>query len=188
MKKAFLLLPFLLSSTSLFANDFEASLSSETAQFSLYSDSSIVGWGGSDLAVRFLYNNDNDYMAQAEILSIRQADKNTPLTLGVGVKGFIGNLDNTDESVIAFAIGGSARYVIPAKMPVTVYANLFIAPKITSFSDSEGINDFNFGAQIEIMPQTNMFIGYRRLSLDTNNVSDYRMDDSNLHFGIRLTF
>ena len=188
MKKALLLLPFLYFSTHVSANDFEAVLSSETAQFSLYSDSSVVGWGGSDLAIRLLYNNDNDYMAQAEVLSVRQADKNTPVTLGVGIKGYIGYLDDLDEDALAIAIGGSVRYVIPAKMPVTVYANLFIAPKITSFADAEGIIDLNVGAQMEIMPQTNMFVGYRRLNIDTKKVSDYRIDDNNIHFGIRLTF
>lgn len=188
MNKALSFIAVFLFSAQSFANDFEVLLSSETAQFSLYSDSSVVGWGGSDLAVRFLYNDANDIIAQAEILSIRQADKNTPLTLGVGVKGFIGQLDTLDENVLAIAIGGSARYVIPATMPFTVYVNVFIAPKITSFSDSKELTDINVGAQIEIMPQTVMFMGYRRLTVDTDKANNYRVDDSNIHFGVRLTF
>ncbi len=188
MNKALPFLAIFLFSTSSNANDFEVLLSSETAQFSLYSDSSVVGWGGSDLAVRLLYNDINDVMVQAEILSIRQADKNTPLTLGVGVKGFIGQLDELNENILAIAIGGSIRYVIPATMPITVYANVFIAPKITSFSDSKEITDINVGAQIEIMPQTVMFMGYRRFNIDTDKVSNYRIDDNNIHFGVRLTF
>jgi len=188
MYKALALLPFMLFSGMSSANDFEASLSSETAQFSLYSDSSVIGWGGSDLALRLLYNEVDDFVAQAEVLSIRQADENTPLTLGVGVKGYLGRLDTLDESVFAVAIGGSIRYVVPAKMPFTLYANLFIAPKITSFSDTKQLQDYNIGGQIEIMPQTVMFMGYRRFKVDTKKVSDYRLDDSNIHFGIRLTF
>ena len=188
MKKALFLFSLLFLSTSSFANDFEATLSSKTAQFSLYSDSSVVGWGGSDLAVRLFYNEADDFLAQAEIMSIRQADENTPLTLGVGVKGYLGHLETTDETVFSIAIGGSAQYVIPAKMPVTVYANLFISPQITSFSDTKELIDFNTGAQIEIMPQTIMFVGYRRISIDTKQVSDYRADDQHIHFGIRLTF
>jgi len=188
MYKALALLPFMLFSSLTLANDFEASLSSETAQFSLYSDSSVVGWGGSDLALRLLYNEAGDFVGQAEIMSIRQADENTPLTLGVGVKGYLGRLDILNESVFAVAIGGSIRYVVPAKMPFTLYANLFLAPKITSFSDTKELQDYNFGAQIEIMPQTAMFVGYRKFKIDTKKASDYRLDDSNIHFGIRLTF
>ncbi len=188
MYKALAVLPLMLFSSMTFSNDFEASLSSETAQFSLYSDSSVVGWGGSDLAMRLLYNEADDFIAQAEIMSIRQADEATPITLGVGVKGYLGRLDILDESVFAVAIGGSVRYVVPAKMPFTLYANLFIAPKITSFSDTEELVDLNIGGQIEIMPQTIMFMGYRRFEMDTKKANEYRVDDGNVHFGIRLTF
>lgn len=188
MNKVLALLTFFLFSTTSYSNDFEASLSSKTAQFSLYSDSSVVGWGGSDLAVRLFYNEANDILAQAEIMSIRQADESTPLTLGVGVKAYLGLLDSTDENLLSVAIGGSARYVIPAKMPVTLYANIFIAPQITSFSDAVSMKDYNAGVQVEIMPQTVMFMGYRRLNLKTKDASNYRADDHNIHFGIRLTF
>ena len=37
------------------ANDFEAALSKETAQFTFRSDSSLIGWGGADLALGFFY-------------------------------------------------------------------------------------------------------------------------------------
>lgn len=182
------LLPLLFSSAQLSANDFEASLSSETAQFSLYSDSSVIGWGGSDLALRFLYNEDSDFLAQAEVLSMRQASEETPMTLGVGVKAYLGSLDDVDEDVVAIGIGGSIRYVIPGTMPITLYGSAFIAPKITSFAGSEELKDVNFGVQVEAMPQTTMFVGYRRLAVDTDNVSNYRVDDGHLHFGIRLKF
>lgn len=188
MKSLFIALSFLFFSTVSIAEDFEASLSSKTAQFSLYSDSSVVGWGGSDLAVRFFYNEAEDYLVQAEVLSIRQADESTPLTLGVGVKGYLGQLDILDENIFAVAIGGSARYVVPAKMPVTIYATAFVAPQITSFSDTKDIVDVNLGAQLEIMPQTVMFAGYRRINLETKKDNGYRMDDKKIHFGIRLTF
>jgi len=73
-------------------------------------------------------------------------------------------------------------------MPVTIYANLFIAPEITSFSGSEDLSDFNFGGQLEILPQTQMFFGYRKIIINTRNQENYRLDDKKIHFGIRLTF
>lgn len=188
MQKTLFLLSFLFFTTPSFANAFEASLSSQTAQFSLYSDSRAIRLGGSDLALRLFYNEANDFLAQAEIMSIRQADKNTPLTLGAGIKGYLGYLETTEKNIVSIAIGGSLRYTIPAKMPVTLYAHIFMAPQITSFSDTEEISDLNVGAQVEILPQTTMFVGYRRISINTKDAPDYRADDKLVHFGIRLTF
>ena len=55
----FSLLAFL-SVTTVNANDFEAALSSETAEFTFRSDSSLIGWGGSDLAFSLFFNEDDD--------------------------------------------------------------------------------------------------------------------------------
>ncbi len=54
------------------ASDFEAALSSETAQFTFRSDSSVIGWGGSDLALGLFYNEDSDFIFQASLLQMRQ--------------------------------------------------------------------------------------------------------------------
>ena len=48
--------------------------------------------------------------------------------------------------------------------------------------------DANVGFQIEILPQTVAFIGYRHLTLDLEDGSNYDMDDDRVHIGIRLTF
>jgi hypothetical protein len=67
------------------ANDFEATLSKETAQFTFRSDSSLIGWGGSDLALGLFYNEESDFILQASLLQMRQASQENPLTFGVGV-------------------------------------------------------------------------------------------------------
>ena len=69
------------------ANDFEAALSQDTAQFTFRSDSSLIGWGGSDLALGFFYNDESDFIVEASLLQMRQASQETPLTFGVGVQG-----------------------------------------------------------------------------------------------------
>ena len=100
------------------ANDFEAALSSETAQFTFRSDSSLIGWGGSDLAFGLFYNEDDDFIGQVGLLQMRQASEENPLTFGVGVKGYLGTLDDVDQDVLAFGIGGEIRYTIPGTMPM----------------------------------------------------------------------
>ena len=169
------------------AADFEAALSQDTAEFTFRSDSSVIGWGGSDLALGFFFNEADDFIAQASIMQMRQASEETPLTFGVGIKGYLGHLDDPDEDVLAFAIGGEARYTIPGTMPMALYARAFYAPSITSFSGVDEVIDYQVGFQIEALPQTVAFVGVRHLEMETDD-GDYELDDDNLHIGVRLTF
>ena len=179
---------FLLLVPAAHANDFEAALSQETAQFTFRSDSSLIGWGGADLALGLFYNDDSDFLGTGSLVQMRQPSEETPLTFGVGVKAYLGHLDDIDQDVAAFAVGGEVRYTIPGTMPMAVYARGFWAPDITSFSDTEGVFDFTLRYQIEILPQTTGFIGVRRLEFDTDEDSSYKADDDNIHIGVRLTF
>ncbi len=172
---------------SVAANDFEAMLSSETAEFTLRSDSSLIGWGGSDLAFSLFYNEDSDFIVQASLLQMRQPSQENPLTFGVGVKAYVGTLDDPNEDVFAFGIGGQVRYTIAGTMPMAVYLDATYAPDITSFSGSEDIWDYTLGFQIEALPQTVAFIGIRHFEIGIDD-GDYEADDDNLHIGVRLTF
>jgi len=170
------------------ANDLELALTSETAQITFRSDSSLIGWGGAELGVGFFYNDVNDYVGQVSLMQRRQASKNNPLTLGVGLKAYLGHLDVVDEDIFAIAVGGEARYTFPGVMPMSVYLSIHYAPKITSFSDTEELVDTNIGFQIEVLPQTVAFLGFRKLRLDQQNGKSYDMDDDRVHVGVRLTF
>lgn len=180
---------FALSSvTHASANDFEAALSTETAQFTFRSDSSLIGWGGADLALGLFYNTDSSLVVDGSLMQMRPASEETPLTFGVGVKGYAGSVDDYDETVLAFAVGGEVRYTIPGTMPMAVYGRGFYAPKITSFVDAEEVVDLTAGFQIEAMPQTIAFIGIRHYQFGIDGKSNYDADDDNIHIGVRLTF
>lgn len=170
------------------ANDLEIALSSETAQLTVRSDSSVIGWGGAELAFGLFFNDADDVIAQVSLLQARQASEANPLTFGVGLRGYAGRLDRVRESVLALGIGGEIRYTIPGVMPMSVYLQGHYAPKITSFADTERVTDLLLGYQIEILPQTVAFAGIRRLEIDTETVDNYDLDDNRIHFGVRFTF
>lgn len=169
------------------ANDFEVALSKETAQFTFHSDSSLIGWGGADLGFGLFYNEESDFILHASLLQMRQASQENPLTFGVGVKGYLGQLDDPDEDVLAFGVGGQVRYTIAGTMPMAVYLEGYFAPEITSFADTEQIIDYTLGFQIEALPQTVAFVGIRHFEIEGDD-GDYDADDDNIHFGVRLTF
>lgn len=170
------------------ANDFEAALSSETAQFTFRSDSSLIGWGGADLGLSLFYNEESDFLGQVELLQSRQASSASPLTFGVGVKAYAGRLDDSGDELFGLGIGGEIKYTFAATMPVAIYFRGFIAPEITSFSDTEEISDYVFGVQIEVLPQTTAFLGVRHIEVDTENTKNFELDDDEVHFGVRFRF
>lgn len=170
------------------ANDFEAAISSETAQFTFRSDSSLIGWGGADLGLSLFYNEKNDILGQVELLQARQASSQNPLTFGVGVKAYLGRLDDSGDEIFGLGIGGEIKYTFSGVMPVALYLRGFLAPAITSFSGTEEISDYVYGVQIEVLPQTTAFVGIRHIEVDTEGTNDFELDDDEVHFGVRLTF
>ena len=170
------------------ASDLEVALSSETAQFTVRTDSNVIGWGGADLAYGLLFNDDDDYVGQVSLMQSRQASEASPLTFGIGLRAYAGRLDNINEDVFALGVGGEVRYTIPGKMPMAFYLQGHYAPKVTSFSDAESVTDTLIRYQIEILPQTTAFAGVRLLEVDTKAVKNYEVDDNNFHFGVRFTF
>jgi opacity protein-like surface antigen len=166
----------------------ELALSKDTAQFTFRSDSSMIGWGGADLAFSLLYNDDNDVLGQVSLLQLRPPSEQNPVSLGVGAKIYLGTLDNPSANIFALAISGEVRYTFPGQMPMAIYLNGNWAPDITSFSDTKEVLDFNLGYQIEVLPQTTAFIGYRYLEIDTKEGNDVRLDDDQIHIGVRFTF
>ena len=187
LRSALIGLVGILACGSVAASDFEAMLSSETAEFTFRSDSSLIGWGGSDLAFSLFYNEDSDFIGQVSLLQMRQPSEENPLTFGVGVKAYLGQLDDPDEDVFGIGIGGEVRYTIAGSMPMAVYFHGHLAPEITSFSGSEGIIDYRIGFQIEALPQTVAFVGLRHFEIEIDD-EDYDADDDEIHFGVRLTF
>ena len=168
--------------------DFEAALTSETAQFMVRSDSSVVGWGGAELGLGLFYNEASDFIGIVSLMQRRKSSPQTPLTLGVGARAYIGKLDDIDQDVVAAAISGEIRYTLPGTMPMSIWFEAHYAPKIISFSDTEEVLETNLGFQIEVLPQTTAFAGYRSIDLDVDSSSDYDADDDRIHVGVRFTF
>jgi len=170
------------------ASDLEIALSSDAAQFTFRSDSSLIGWGGADLGFSFLYTDADDFLGEFSLMQSSQPSAENRFTLGVGVKAYLGRLDLVDDSVLAIGIGGEVRYTFPGSMPMAVYLGGHIAPEITSFGDTDGIVEYVLGYQIELLPQTNAFIAVRNIEIESDNNPDYKLLDSDVRIGVRLTF
>ena len=68
-----------------------------------------------------------------------------------------------------------------------VGGKVFVAPDITSFGDTEGLTEFTFRVELEVMPSTRGYVGYRRLEPELTEAGDVKLDDE-VHIGIRINF
>ncbi len=170
------------------ASDLEIALSSDAAQFTFRSDSSLIGWGGADLGFSFLYTDADDLLGELSLMQSNQPSAENRFTLGVGVKAYLGRLDLVDDSVLAIGIGGEVRYTFPGSMPMAVYLGGHIAPEITSFRDTDGIVEYVLGYQIELLPQTTAFVAVRNIEIENDNNVDFKLLDSDVRIGVRLVF
>lgn len=176
-----------LFSTGVHANGFDISLSDETANVVYLTDSGSLGYGGADVGFGVFWNEADDVVGHANILVTGNPRSGNNFQFGFGAKGYLGTLDVPDEDVAAVGIGGIVRYVIPSQTPMGIAVEAYLAPDITSFSDTEELREFSARFELEVMPSTRGYIGYRLLEPEMERAGDVEIDDE-IHLGIRFTF
>lgn len=174
------------------ARALDISIGNEAAQLTyLYESSGQIGIGGTDLGVGFFFNENDDVIFNGGILVTGNSlGQSRAFQAGVGVKGFAGSLDveGDEDTVSAIGIGGKLAYILPARTPLSVSLEAYIAPEVTAFSDNERLVEVLFRFEVEIAPTTRFFVGYRNLEVEFQNISEeYEIDESG-HLGIRFSF
>jgi len=165
-------------------------LNSEMAELVYLTENSTFGYGGADIGLGVLTNENNDLFVNGSILVSGSGTGDVrALHFGVGGKLYAGELklqpDNQDGG--ALAIGAMLRYVFPASTPLAVLAEGYWAPSVTSFSDFEGVSEFRVAVELEVTPSARAYIGYRKLVTVINNGTNYDVDDK-ADVGVRFAF
>jgi len=188
MLKGVMLGVALLTTAAAQASSLDISLSSKTANFTFLSEASALGSGGADVGVGVFYDDSSNYMANANVLVLgHPASERLPVQLGVGAKAYVASLDATDEGVAAIGLGGIARYIVPAEIPVGLTMEAYYAPAITSFSDTEEVAQVEARVEVNIMPAARAYLGYRYLKTRLKLAGDVVLDNR-FHLGVRLSF
>lgn len=178
----------LLAVSSASAGELELALGSDTAAVKILSDSGSIGVGGADLQFGGFMNDDDDYMLDVGLLVQGRPAGEQPTSYGLGAKAMFGSIDEPDKGFGGIGLGGKISHHIPANMPITLSAELFYAPSITSFRDADSVMDFTLRGEMDVLPAASLFVGYRQLEVDIEDVSDdYDLDDE-FHIGMRFQF
>ena len=141
------------------------------------------------LALGGFVNEAGDNLFHATIMArgVNRAG-GTQYKLGAGMKLVGGDLD-VDETVSALALGFQTSVLLANTNtnPIDFTFEGFYAPGITSFSDALSYTELAARLQVEIIGQARAYVGYRRLTFETNDFGDQRLDRG-VHIGLNITF
>ncbi len=105
------------------------------------------------------------------------------LTMGLGIKSVFA------DNFIALPFFAKANYALPLidTIPTTsLFADFAYAPSVLTFSDGDSYTEYRIGADMEIISNTHIFVGYRNIDTDYT-YKDYTFNDS-FYGGLKLSF
>jgi len=103
----------------------------------------------------------------------------------ISVGGRVVAADLKPGNVLDVAFGGRVRF-----SPINRFGiggQIFYAPKITSFLDSEEYTEWGVSTDYQLLTQAFVYVGYRRVETKIKNKGTFQIDD-NLHLGMKLLF
>lgn len=166
----------------------EVALSNQSAYAEVFGDSALFAAGGVELSAGGFYNDDDDWSVQlGAVVQGVPAGADKPYSFGLGLQGYFIKTDDVQGDAQALALGGYGKYHFSGNIPIAVGAELFYAPKITTFDDADDVLDFTTRVEAELIPSTALFLGYRFYQVDSKDDGNYKLDN-NVHIGVRFTF
>ncbi|WP_294966408.1 YfaZ family outer membrane protein [Sulfurimonas sp.] len=137
-------------------------------------------------------NDNSDYSSGSDIEEFLEANllvqtkvEETDSTFGMGIKF------NYTKNYASIPLGLELKYRIDAveEYPVYVKGSLYYAPTVLSFRDSENFFEYRIQAELEVMKNAIVSLGYR--SIDTNYDSKSGGDvnyNKSLYLGVNFSF
>jgi hypothetical protein len=189
MFKQILATVLLASSFTVGAAGIDVGLSNTSARFAYLTESGALGYAGADVGYSFFYNDNGDNMLGARILVVGNAvGAQRAFQYGFGMQANLGKLDAEKTYVSAIGIGGTLRYLFPSQNPIGLTLEAFTSPKITSFSGTTKISNADIRLDLEVIPNTRGYVGYRVMEIKHNDFDIKQSLEDAMVFGVRLSF
>lgn len=110
----------------------------------------------------------------------------TSVSAGIGGKLFY--VDEEDLDGGALGIGGFVRFGLAGEDRLGFGGHAYYAPEVTSYSGLEEYGELGVRVDYRILDQAAVYVGYREVQAEFEEVPDSVTIDSGLHFGFELTF
>ena len=151
------------------------SVSAQTASVTLSESSAQLGYGflvgGSnygrtEVGVKFLYNDQDAYVAETSLLVFDEVGSKIPGLIG-GLGGKIYGTSVSNQEYLVLGIGGMLRYAIPKNKRLILGVDGYYAPPIVSFLDADRFYEVATRFAYELLPQASAYVEYRKFYVET---------------------
>ncbi|MGD8378209.1 MAG: YfaZ family outer membrane protein [Gammaproteobacteria bacterium] len=135
----------------------------------------------------FLHTQDNGDDIHLGLHLVDNADPGQhALTVGVG--GRLYAFDTDAENGGSLAVGGFFRYVLPSYNRVGFGGRVYYAPSVSSFGHIDRALEYSADVDYQVLRQASVYVGYRKVRVEFDNVAGHYNVDDGVHLGLRLTF
>ena len=163
----------------------EVALSEDNAKFSLNSYIGGMADGRATMSAGYFYNEDHVDILNLGLHIVDVVGSTTPgLQVGVGVQGYFSDISSHEGA--ALGLGAIISYRAPQLKRVNFVAHGHYAPGITSYMDTERFSEYGIAIEYSLLPQADIFIGYRDIKVE-EEFREFSIDDSG-HLGLRISF
>lgn len=137
----------------------------------------------------FFFNDAGSLVASAAIHASGGAGQGfNPVELGAGAKLFGIQSAESNSTVSALAMSGSAAFSMAGQLPQHLIIAVNIAPNITSFGKASRVYEMTMRYHMDVTPQAGVYLGYRYMRVNMEEDENSNTMDSNLHLGIQLRY
>ena len=116
------------------------------------------------------------------------------LTLGLGLKGVLGDAEDDDETydlaAAGFVLLGEYDFrKVYYNFPIVIQADVTYSPDPMTTADTEAYNEFDLRFKGYLVKSAALVLGYKNIFADLEKDSDdYELNDSMIYFGIEFSF
>lgn len=173
-------------------------VSADEIDINLWDESAYIGYAhqfpikehfAANASGSILWNTDDNQVLSLGLTGSKPFDEYIPPTIfSLGLKGFYAHFDGFDA--LAIALGGGARIAMPIDFPIYISGEVYFAPAITTYQDSENFLFYTTALEYGVTERGSIYFGYRKVTseLDTSDRSDNVVIDSSFMAGIRFLF
>lgn len=138
-----------------------------------------------NLSVGGMYHEEDNADATLIHAGLHTQEHTAQYSIGIGAKGYWLNADNVDGIAVGF--GGQGSFSIPQLPMVRFGGHFYLAPKVSSFSDLDGLTDMSIRAYYQALRDVDVYVGWRKVSADISGGGDSSLDKG-LNFGFVMNF
>ena len=144
------------------------------------------GAGSAEFTVGGLYNEDKkNWAANVGLLAAGDTQiAGSRLDAGLGGKAYAVHVSGKD--LLALGLGGRLRW-FPGNGSFGIGGHVFYAPTVVTFVDGDRFRDLGLRAEVELVRNSTLYVGYRWMRADlTNHAAPYV--DKGAFVGIQIGF